>query len=376
VNRALARAARPLRIAVGLAANLAAGLALALIGSPSARAEPYLAVQQGYQCSTCHVNPTGGGLRNDFGIIFAENLMPVRTVSGVDGLWTGKIGDYLRAGGDLRTNWTRSSTPHDASLEKFAVDQMRVYAEVRVIPDRLGLYVDELVAPNSPENMEAYVRLGSATHGWYFKGGKFYLPFGWRLQDQTAFVREVTGISMTTPDNGVELGYGRDAWSAQIDLTNGAANAQSGHGHQLTAQAVYVQPRWRLGAAGSLTQSDAGNRRVIGTFAGLRTGPIAWLAEADLVSDAGFPGGTRQLLSGLAEMDWNFARGQNLKLTAEYFDPDRAVAADQQTRWSAVYELTPLPFVQLRAGFRRYRGIPQNDLQNRQLAFLELHGFF
>ena len=139
---------------------------------------------------------------------------------------------------------------------------------------------------------------------------------------------------------------------------------------------MYAQPRWRLGAAGSLTQSDAGNRRVIGTFVGLRTGPIAWLGEADLVSDAGFPGGTRQLLSGLAEMDWNFARGQNFKLTAEYFDPDRTVAADQQTRWSAVYELTPLPFVQLRAGFRRYRGIPQNDLQNRQLAFLELHGYF
>jgi len=41
-----------------------------------------------------------------------------------------------------------------------------------------------------------------------------------------------------------------------------------------------------------------------------------------------------------------------------------------------VYELTPLPFVQLRAGFRRYRGIPQNDSENRQALFVEVHAFF
>ena len=64
-----------------------------------------------------------------------------------------------------------------------------------------------------------------------------------------------------------------------------------------------------------------------------------------------------------------------MKVTAELFDPDRSVANDQQARWSVLYEFTPIPFVQLRAGFRRYRGIPQNDLDNRHLTFLELHLF-
>jgi len=47
-----------------------------------------------------------------------------------------------------------------------------------------------------------------------------------------------------------------------------------------------------------------------------------------------------------------------------------------QTRYSAVYEYTPIAFLQLRAGYRHYFGIPQNNLQNQQLLFMELHGYF
>ena len=145
--------------------------------SPRSHAEPYLAVQQGYNCNSCHVNATGGGLRNDFGIIFAENVLPARTLENINSLWSGKLADFLRLGGDLRTNWTRNAVPNASTQQKFAVDQLRLYADVAVIPNRVGIYIDELVAPNSPENLEAYLRYGSPVHGWYFKGGRFYLPF-------------------------------------------------------------------------------------------------------------------------------------------------------------------------------------------------------
>jgi hypothetical protein len=127
--------------------------------------------------------------------------------------------------------------------------------------------------------------------------------------------------------------------------------------------------------AASSTQSDAGDRRMAGVFAGLRTGPLVWLGELDFVRDDGFPEGRRSLLAALGEVNWSFRRGHNLKLTAEYLDPDRDVSEDHKTRTSLVYELTPLPFVQLRLGARRWDGIPQNAFDNRRMLFFELHAF-
>ena len=350
---------------------------MAAIGLPprAAYAEPYLAVQQGYKCVTCHVNPTGGGLRNDFGLIFAQNVMPARTLPASVPTWTGKITSFLRLGGDLRASWNRDEVPNNPAKEDTKLRQVRLYADLAVVPDRLSLYVDEYVAPEKPEEFEGYVFLNDPTRGWYLKGGKFYLPFGFRLQDQTAFVRELSGISMTTPDTGVELGLERPNFSAQLDYSNDNANSGAGSRHQLTGQLVWVQTRYRLGTAASFTSSDAGNRRVGALFAGLRTGPVAWLGEADLVHDEGFPEGARSMLAALGELNWAMRKGQNLKLTAEYNDPDRSVHENQNTRWSVLYELTPLPFVQLRAGYRYYSGIRQNDFQNRKTMFLEFHAF-
>src|SRR5206468_9394780 len=96
----------------------------------------------------------------------------------------------------------------------------------------------------------------------------------------------------------------------------------------------------------------AGSRSAFGLFGGLKSGPIAWLGEADLIEDRSLPNGGVKMLATLAEANWEFVRGHNLKITAEYLDPNRRVAHDAQTRWSLLYELTPVQFVQLRAGVR------------------------
>jgi hypothetical protein len=351
--------------------GIAAGIAL--LAGPFAHGEPYLAVQQGYKCESCHFNPTGGGLRSEFGDVFSENVLPANHIDVGSQPWLGKLGDAVRIGADLRADWSYTDVPHTSIEKGFNLEQIRAYADVAVIPKRLDLYVDEQLAPGGATAMEAYGRYTTADGQWYVKGGRLYLPFGWRLQDNTAFVREVSGISMATPDTGVELGFERPEWSAQLDFTNGAANT-SGSGHQITGQVVNVHSLWRVGVGASFTQSEAGNKRVGTIFGGLRTGPVAWLAEGDIVRDLSFEP-ARTMLASLLEADWLVRRGHNVKLTYEYEDPDHSVHNNGQTRASALYEFTPIQFLQLRLGYRRYKGIPQNNEQNMTLAFIEMHVF-
>jgi hypothetical protein len=352
--------------------------ALGLVLAATARntlAEPYIAIQQGYKCIACHVDPTGGGLRNEFGTAVTENVLPQTSLPTGFPVWTGHVLSFLQVGADGRWDETGNTVPNESSTRQSGIPELRAYGNLTLIPDRLSYYLDEELAPGNATPMEYYGRYNDPTHGWYIKGGQFYLPFGWRVQDNSAFVREVSGISMTTPDRGFELGLERPQWSAQFDYTRGEENISLGSGHEITGQVAWVRSDWRVGAAAAFTQSVLGNREVQGVFAGLRTGRVAWLGEIDLVRDASYPGGPRRLAGGLAEADWALGKGQNLKISGEYYDPDLSVASDQQTRWSLVYEYTPIPFFQLRAGWRRYRGIPQSDIENRRLLFVELHAF-
>jgi len=233
------------------------------------------------------------------------------------------------------------------------------------------------VAPGGALNREAYLVYWSASHDWYLKAGQMYLPFGLRLQDQTAFILAATGINMTTPDQGVEFGWERGHWDAQFALSNGTAGgAVNSNGKQSSAQLSYVESVWRAGVAANYNAQSVGAKSAYGIFGGLRTGPISWLAQAEITDDQSIANKQGKQLATLLEANWLIARGNNLKITDEFLNPNRAVPNGEQTRWSLVYELTPIQFVQIRTGFRWNDGIPQDNSQHGRLYFVELHGYF
>jgi len=368
---------------LSVAATLLGLVLSVLLVAGRAEAEPYLAVQMGLKCGQCHVNPTGGGERTVYGEIFAQNQLPMNRIDTGTDQWTGEVAKFLAVGGDLRFQASYTKVPGTPSTNQFDLEQARVYLSANVIPQRLLVYVDEQVAPGGALNREAYGMYWSANHDWYLKGGQMYLPFGLRLQDTSAFVQQITGINMTTPDKGVEFGWERGTWDGQLGVSNGTAGgAVTNHGKQVSGQLAYVQSSWRLGIAANYNDaSSSGSKSAAGVFAGLRTGPVAWLAQVDVTDDKSVtnnltPSGPLKQVASLVEANWLIVKGNNLKLTAEFLDPNKDVHNNGQTRWSIVYELTPIQFVQLRAGFRYNDGIPQDPSEHQKFAFIELHGFF
>jgi len=358
------------------AARLLAALLLALLVNGVAQAEPYLALRYGLKCVACHVNPDGGGLRNAVGQSFVQNMVAANAAPAPLSSWNGSVTSWLRLGGDLRADSTETKVSGQETTRVSGNQQTRLYADISLLNNHLGAYLDQQVAPGKSLRQESYVRLQTSDGGWYAKAGQFYLPFGWRLQDNTAFVRQLSGISMTVPDKGVMLGMELPDWSAQIVYSNGPGNKGTVTGHQLTGQVIWLQPWGRIGAATAQVTSSAGNRKAYGAFAGMNTGPVTWLAELDLVSDEGYPEGTRRQMASLLEANWLVVKGHNLKLSSEWHNPDTRVSHDDKVRYSLVYEYTPIGFLQLRAGYRWFGGIPQNAFDNRRMTFIELHGMF
>lgn len=352
-------------------------LALAALVGSRAHAEPYIAVMTGLKCEACHVNPTGGGLRTDFGDVFEQTQMPAKPLHSDWGLWTGHITQWLRVGGDLRYDANFTQVPQAGTTRQVAMQQTRVYAEAEVVPNRLIFYTDEEVAPGDPINHEAYLIYWSAAHDWYIKAGRMYLPFGFRFEDQTAFVYDVTSITMYSPDRGVEFGWEKGHWDTQLDVTDGNFDGPFvGGGKEYGLQTSYVESDWRMGLVANDDDAPVARRRMYGIFGGTRTGPVEWLGELDAAeNEYGLVKGQTEA-GVLLEGDWLIVPGNNLKLTMERYDPERGVPDNGEARWSLVYELTPVQFVQLRAGVRDYYGPSAIPGERSRLIFVQLHGFF
>jgi len=357
-------------------AAFAVGATCALLSSAQwSRAEPYLAVNEGMTCQVCHTSPTGGGKRTPFGNVYTRQTLAAHN-PGPDNakFWTGELFKYLAVGGDIRGGWSRTNVAGQPQNSETELQEFLAYAKVKLIPNRLMFYVDSRLGPGDPITRELYLSYTSSDGRLYVRGGDFFLPFGFRLQDDEAFIRQVTGINYNTPDTGLEVGLEQGKWSTQLAITRGTAGGpEVDSGKQYSLRVSHVRSDWRIGGSFNFNDSDAGNRQMQNVFAGLRTGRVAWLAEFDYIIDDGTASGRRKLWSSLVEANFAARRGHNLKLTLEFLDPDIDVSNDRQNRFSVVWEYFPIQFVQTRIGYRKYNGIPQNAAQNREQLFVELH---
>ena len=359
--------------------RLKAVLAIALLVACSvATAEPYLAVSKGMQCSSCHSHPSGGGKRNVYGNVYAQTELAARRIGNPSAkLLTGEVFAWLSVGANLRAGYESVDVPNASSESEFEIIRGTAYVEAMLVPNRLSIYVDQRFAPDSIENRELYLKWKTADSKFHIAAGQFFLPYGLRLEDDSAFVRQASGVNFNTPDRGVQLGYESGPWSTQVSLTNGTGTGSVlDSADEVSFVTQYVQALWRAGVSLNTNDSAAGDRQMQNVFFGVRTGPLVWLAELDFISDD-VPGASSQdAIAGLLEGNWLFRKGHNLKVSYEYLDPNDNISEDHQVRWSLLWEYTPMQFLQGRLGARFYDGIPQLDVQNRDEFFIELHGFF
>jgi len=363
-------------------------LVTAVALSPSARAEPYMAVREGYSCGQCHVNHTGGGLRNGFGVIYAQTALPayewpkegeVETTRFTDAGLSGTVS----IGANLRLNNTTvfeaDSTFRDNVIghidtqNTFSIAEGNLYLKLDVLAERISVYLDQTFAPFFGAR-EAFVMAENLPGGAYVKAGQILQPFGIRLLDDAAAIRTVTGFRYDTPQLGIEAGLDAKPHVISLAVTD---NGGTAFGKKVIGSGALVYREWRLGLSGSFAdqtvEDDFVYRAIGGAWGGFALGRLTALAEVDFVHDSALE---VTQLAGLAEFDILFARGVNGKISYDYHDRDIAFGNDHRSRLVMGFEVFPVQFFQVSLLYDLRMDIPQASAADRaDRLVLQLHGF-
>lgn len=346
-----------------------AGLVVPSLAGRPAAAEPYLALRTGLKCAQCHVNRTGGGGRNAFGSAWAQTQLPMVTA----GVRNRNLNDWVALGFDVRAAF--SATLTDISPRTtLEVPEAQVQLEARLLPNRLALYVDQTIGPDRAVAREAFGLIERLPLDGYAKAGKFLLPYGWRLWDDQAFIREETGFTYLTPDIGVEVGIEPGPLSWVVAVSNGSVGAAEGNDAKMVSStAVFTHQRFRLGASASRNAAPGTHRDVVGGYGGLSVGPFVVLGEADWILESFTVQPGRDQFLAYVEGNWLARRGVNVKFTYGFHDPNVDLAEDERVRWRAGLELFPISFVQLSGFFVRSDNAGATNDLNRVNLEAHLH---
>lgn len=205
-----------------LAAGIGAGAILlmgALLAEP-AFAYPQFQLSTGNtRCNLCHFAPAGGGLITDYGRDEAEGSISMTAGNSrlAHGLFT--LPDWVVLGGDLRGAAVVKDNGTNPQYLLFPM-QADLYARLAKGPVSLNVTVGMRGAARGSSvslaerviSREHYIMWQPEDIGWYARAGRFFAPYGLRLQDHTAYVRRYLGQHTLEETYNVSAGFIEDAW--------------------------------------------------------------------------------------------------------------------------------------------------------------------
>ncbi len=374
----------------------------------TAGAEPYMAIREGFQCSGCHVNITGGGKRSDIVSTHPQEILHypdyLSTFSSPADAFSGDVNKYVGVGADLRVSEqaifqdapdangeVNNNTAFRGRLEEndLAATEAVGYLEVRLIPDLLTFYVDQRVSPNT-NNREAFGLIRGLPWNGFLKAGRMFLPYGLQLQDDHAFIRggnngsATTGFSFEQQQAAFEMGIQPGPYSLIVALSDGAPGDRD---VQVTGTAsamltdLPVVRNALVGSSFSRVGPSGSETLLFGFFGGTNLERLTLLGEVDFRSDrsATTGGQTAGTFISYAEADYLLLGWLNIKAAFDYADDDGNQSTrvdDAENRVTLGVEPFLNRFLQPRLFYRVSNGVRDQPTHNQDLLMAELHFFF
>jgi len=200
-------------------------------------AYPKFAAYTGEKCGSCHLNPTGGGLRTD-GVGYSKSKLYMRLFEKINkkAIFKTQLTDEIQVGGDMRMLFVDSQSgegqPNFNSFFQMQGDlyvnaQINEYLNVLIAP---GLYVPNTFGSTPlPIKYEIYGMVRNLPAGLFFKVGRFIPNFGIRIPEHRAYNRELNGFyTPYAADAGIEVGISPSYFTLTAAVSNGQSKNKQG----------------------------------------------------------------------------------------------------------------------------------------------------
>ncbi len=317
----------------------------------------------GGDCSGCHINPTGGNMRNSGGWSFGKNVLPMNSTDD-DFKISNKIGDNIQFGLDLR-----GQTLLLITKEKKRIDFQRMTGTIYTNVD-LSEKINVFVRYDFIQKIyEAYGIARILPNDGFIKGGSFQPNYGIRLDDHTAYTRGGDEELITNKrrgliydplyvESGVELGL---YFSDFIFLTASAGHNPDRAIFQFdptyTAN-LKIQPTISDNAALFFGGSFAAFRgsaislpvKMYGGYVGFGVGNFTIMGEFDMANDFLFKDTSSTAI--MVEAAYRIIKGLEAVVRLDRFDPNSKADKDELTRVVIGFEIFPFSFIEIRPQYR------------------------
>jgi hypothetical protein len=358
----------------------------------TANAFPRFALMKGGQCIDCHVNPTGGTMRDEGGWSYGKNNLRMFQMHSSDDSFelSPKIGKNISFGFDLRTqflvHFKDQSTRTDFHkmtgsmyLNTEISDELSFFGRYDFVQ---GIY-------------EAY-GLVNAFENAYIKVGAFTPNFGIRIDDHTAFTRNGDynkmgsvyglGFNPLVTQTGIEAGY-RPVESLFITASAGGNGSPNGRiDPAYTANILFtpeISDEFHVmfgTSAGLYRNTDVAtfqnlNTGLIGGYMGFSLADFTFLAEYDNAADLYQKDSTMHAL--MIEGAYRLTKGFDLVLRYDAFTGDDPYTNDgSKLTLSHVIigaEWYPYSFIEIKPQFRIYTEDPS---EKNNLLVVQFHFWY
>lgn len=337
---------------------------------------PRFAARSGAKCSDCHVNPTGGGLRNKEGWAYGKNnLMLYKTYSDDSEFEVSPmIGKNILFGADFRSQYI---VRFDSAYTKSDFHKMAgsLYFGV-MASEKVTLYSRYDFAQSV---WEAYAVASILPNDGYIKAGTFTPNYGIRLDDHTAYTRGgdfgvlsgVTAGWIYEPrytETGFELGYYFSDLAFLTVSAGGAGYPSFSKDPVYTANLLFTPSlgdKANLFFGGSFASIKKGfgptitNVNSFGGYLGFGIGNFSLLAEFDNAKNLVMKDSTASAL--MIEASYKLTKGLDAVVRYDKFDPNTNADKNELGHIVIGFDYFPYSFVELKPQYRINTEEPKYD---------------